>query len=147
MHNLSNIGVRTLVGAAALATGATSTGNYIDTLGWDEAKILVFTITGGNTSSVPDQIVIGHTDDTNSWGTFSSYTTASYGSAVQATSSTNVFCELNVPQLQKRFLRISITGAGAGETSATVGAICLLTRADKTPTGTNTGSLTNITAT
>lgn len=142
MHNIQNVGLRTLVAPAALATNGTLTHNYIDTKEWDSAKIVVTTISGGNTTSVPDQIVIGHTDDTNSWGTLISYTTSStgYPTGIQATSSTTPFAEFNIPQLTKRYLRVSITGAGSGETSCTVGATCILGRADVAPTGTNAGA-------
>ena len=131
MFPLQNAGAVAVIAPASTATNATASGN-VDTLGYDEVKVCALLDSAAATSSNPSVLKLSESDDTVVTN-FSDITgfvgDATDGFTVPAADTDDPqVVELNVDcRARKRYLKVSITPAGAAQI---VGAVAVLGKAD-----------------
>jgi hypothetical protein len=131
MFPLQNAGSVAVIAPASTATNATASGN-IDTLGYDEVKVCVLLDSAGATSSNPSVLKLAESDDTvvTNFADITGFVgDATDGFTVPAADTDDPqVVELNVDcRARKRYLKVSITPAGAAQI---VGAVAVLGKAD-----------------
>lgn len=106
------------------ATAATTT--EVDTLGYDYATVIVQT---GTLAATMDELSVGHSDTSGSG--FAAITNGTWTDPVGTTDNNKIFVAFIDLRKTKRYLKL-VADPGAG--ASLVSCVCLLNRAEVTPT-------------
>lgn len=131
MLSLQATGAANVYKQTSTATNATATAN-IDTLGYDEVKILVWLDSAAATSSNPSVLQLSESDDTvvTNFATFTGSVGDTDFTIPAADTANPQIVALNVDcRARKRYLRLAVTPAGAAQI---VGATAVFGRAEST---------------
>ena len=129
MFPLQNCGSVAVIKAASVASSATSTG-VIDTLGYDEVKVVVLLDSAASTASNPAVLKLSESDDATTYTDITAFVgDATDGFTLPAVSATlPTVVELNVDtRARGRYLKLSVTPSTSG--AMVLGATAVLGKA------------------
>ena len=131
MMPLQLAGSKMAIIPVSTATTATATGN-IDTIGYDEVKVVVLLDTQASTTSNPATLKLSESDDTvvTNFANVTQFVgDATDGFTIpNAVTSVGQVVEMNIDcRKRKRYLKVSITPAGAAQV---VGAVAIMGKAE-----------------
>jgi hypothetical protein len=134
MMAMQRVGVKSVMIPVSVATNATATGQ-IDTLGYDEVKIIFHLDTAASTSNNPTTMKLSEADDSAAASNFATITgfdgDATDGFVIpNVSASLATIVEFNVDlRARKRYLRTTLC---AGTAAQIMGVTAVLSRAEQT---------------